>query len=128
MFEFVDWMSCKHCSSTNCLFKIRVCHYTKKKTGNIVYKTTRICKVCYLEICREKNEKYYSKNSEKLLLNQTIYRIIHKKKYNKRARKYYQKRRIAALDQKRSRYVSIRKNKGIVDKAKFRDSLVLFRR
>lgn len=107
MYEFISHYKCKHCENTNCLFKIRRDEYFYNKTGNIRYKSTQTCKLCYLENCKIKNDFQWSLNRDKILLDQAIYRIIHKEKYNRRAREYYKNRREAALNQKRDKYIPV---------------------
>lgn len=117
MYEYIDHYKCKHCGNTNCLFKLRRDEYEYKKTGNIKYKSTSTCKLCYLENCRIKNDITYLLYKNKILDQQKLYRINNNKKYNTRARKYYQKRRYKALEQKRNKYIPVefdgRKNKRI---------------
>jgi hypothetical protein len=104
MYEYVDWMSCRGFKQTNCLFKTRRDEHYYRRTGSIRYKTEKWCKLCYLENNRLKNLKDYEKNKKKRLASQKTFRTVHKEEYNERAREYYQKRRIAAIEQKREKY------------------------
>ena len=124
MFEYVDYMKCKHCGSTNCLFKLRVDRYYKKITGNIRYKVTSTCKMCYLEDCMMKNDRHAPKHRESSLARQRLFRVINKEAYNKRARGYYQKRREAVLAQKRNKYI-LKIRTGLLNDAKERTSICL---
>lgn len=130
MYEHADWITCKSCGNTNCLFKLRVDHHLKKRTGNIKYKITRICKPCYQENCRIKNDRQWRLNREKVLLRLKIYRLINREKYNAQHRKYYQRYRLKALENKRIKYhfnKKIRK-KTRIERVKLRDSIILHRR
>ena len=119
MYEYCDWLKCRGCGCTNTLFKIRVDHYYKKKTGNIRYKTTRWCKICWKENINIKVNNWLSipGNREKFYELNKKYRT-NNPEYLRKARERYQKRRHAALEQKRSKYISRRKKAiNIVDKA-----------
>lgn len=59
MYEYVNWMKCRTCGQTDCLFKVIVSQYYKKKTGNIQYVTTSSCKLCYLEDCKIRDARYH---------------------------------------------------------------------
>lgn len=110
MYKNVDWMKCKGCGNTDCLFKVRVDWYVKKNTGNITYKYTPWCKLCFLENCLVKNDKYWVNHKDIILNKQKMFRIINKEKYNERAKIYYQKRRLKALEYKRNKYIPVLKD------------------
>ena len=107
MYEFISHYKCRHCGNTNCLFKLRRDEYQYRKTGNIIYKSTSTCKLCYLEDCKIKNDKSYLVNKDKILKKQRLYRIENKEKYNKQARGYYKKRKRKVSEYNRNRYVPV---------------------
>lgn len=110
MYKFCDHIKCKFCGQTNCLFKLRVNAYEKRKTGNIVYITTLECKLCYQDRCRMKNDRWWSKNKNRKKVN-ARQRAIRKGNphYIEAARVSYWKHRESRIQQKRDKYQSKRK-------------------
>ena len=109
MYEYVDWMKCKHCGNTKSLFKVRVDWYYKKQTGKIRYKTTQICKICYLENCLISNDNWRSNPDNKIkgLEDRKIDYALNIEWYRRRARKYYHKHKIKRLEKRRENYIRV---------------------
>lgn len=108
MYEHADHLKCKHCGSSNCLFKLRVNHHEKRKTGKIIYVITPVCKICYREICRLKNERWFGKKKNRDKANARAREIRRgNPKYQEAARRSYQKHREARLKQKRDKHVKV---------------------
>lgn len=61
-------------------FLVQKCNRSKK------YFKHSICKVCYLEIQKERRRKYYLKNKEKEILKSSKWNKKNKEAYNKRRR------------------------------------------
>lgn len=105
MYEYVDWMKCKHCKNTNTLFKLRVDYHYKKDTGNIRYKTKQICKLCYLDIERLRS----IETREKYPLRYKIYcQNRNKKLLAKNQKKYYKKNRYKINENRRNKNYQIK--------------------
>lgn len=121
MYTFVDWMVCRHCNNTNMLFKTIIDTY-QKKLGIKKLRVLGICKTCYLEEQRIKNDKSYSKNKDRILEKAKVQRSKNRKKYNQRAVKYYYKNRIKQLEQKRIKYES-QKNNDFITRIKKKQSI-----
>lgn len=78
-YEFVDWMKCKDCGDTACLF-------IKRFTRGKLY-LTRQCKQCYLEDVRD----LHAKNSKKRNAANKEYKIKNRDKIRKYMHKYNKK-------------------------------------
>ena len=125
MYEWCDWIRCKECGNTNCLFKLRTDAHEKKRTGNIKYKITRICKLCYLENCKIKNERYIAKKENRNKINARN-RFIRKgnPKYQAMARKYRLKNKELINEKKRTKYIHRNNRPDIVKRIKQRQSII----
>ena len=105
MYAYVDHLKCKHCCQTNCLFKLRVNAWEKKKTGNIIYVETSECKVCYLERCRIKNDRWFAKKKNRDKFNANARKTRRgNPHYIEAARRSYRKNRHKILARKRAKY------------------------
>lgn len=85
MYIYVDWMKCRLCKRTNCLFYA----FNDKRGKNINNPkvSPTVCKLCFLEDCSIKNIRYYSNNKQKELMRRKIDKIEDKEKWAEYHRK-----------------------------------------
>ena len=113
MFEHSNHVKCVGCGNSDCLFKLRVDAYYKKRTGSIRFKTTRWCKLCYLENCRMKNDRNPLTREQLDRINKRN-RELYKNPdswYRRSHDKYIQKNRVQILEKKKEKYVPRKRRK-----------------
>ncbi len=103
MYKFVDWMKCKDCGETNCLFRFDMDYNHLKRTSNKLFRNSGWCKKCYLLYCRDAVS--LSRENPTRRERERQYALNHYKnnilKYRLNRKKYYIKNRMKILEKQR---------------------------